>query len=57
MPQLRQMCLPRAVNIHFVKDDNDPGPYKYFRRFYAVAGLMRVLYRVRDKCDVKNVNV
>lgn len=45
------------ADIHFVKDDNDPGPYKYFRRFYAVAGLMRVLYRVRDKCDVKNVNV
>lgn len=36
------------ADIHFVKDDNDPGPYKYFRRFYAVAGLMRVLYRVRD---------
>lgn len=45
------------ADIHFVKDDNDPGPYKYFRRFYAVAGLMRVLYRLRDKCDVKNVNV
>ena len=45
------------ADIHFVKDDNDPGPYKYFRRFYAVAGLMRVLYRVRDKRDVENVNV
>ena len=45
------------ADIHFVKDDNDTGPYKYFRRFYAVAGLMRVLYRVRDKRDVENVNV
>lgn len=36
------------ADVHFVKDDNDPGPYKYFRRFYAAAALMRVMYRVRD---------
>lgn len=35
------------ADIHFVKDDGDPKPYRYFRRFYLFATLLRILYRFR----------
>ena len=39
------------VDIHFIKDDNDPQAYSHFKKFYKVAALLRVLYRIKDGTD------
>ncbi len=36
------------ADVHFIKDELDPKPYKYFKKYYTVAGLMRVPYKIRD---------
>ena len=41
-------CM-RDADVHFIRDEKDPAPYRYFRRFYAVAALMRLPYRMRDR--------
>ena len=37
------------ADVCFIKDSQDPGPYKYFRKYYFIATLMRIPYRLRDK--------
>ena len=37
-----------AADVCFIRDEKDPGPYRYFKKFYLVAALMRLPYRVRD---------
>ncbi len=36
------------ADVCFIRDEKDPGPYRYFKKFYVVAALMRLPYRVRD---------
>lgn len=33
------------VDITFVKDEQDPGPYRYFKRIYVLATLKRWIVR------------
>ena len=40
-------CMAEA-DVHFIRDEKDIAPYRYFKRFYAVAALMRLPYRLRD---------
>ena len=42
-----------SADICFIKADDDPKPYQYFKRFYFVAALMRIPYRIRDRRAVK----
>lgn len=37
------------VDFHFVKNDEDPKPYKHFKKFYRVATVMRLHQRVKGK--------
>lgn len=41
-------CMKEA-DIYFIKDKRDPKPYQYFKKFYFVAAMMRIPYRVRDR--------
>ncbi len=34
-----------AADIFFVKDEEDPAPYRYYCRFYIVALMMRLIYK------------
>lgn len=38
-----------AVDIHFIKNDQDMGPYRHFRKFYPIASVMRVLYKIKNR--------
>ena len=38
----------KQADIHFIRDEHDHRPYRYFRRYYAVAALMKLPYRLRD---------
>lgn len=40
-------CM-KEVDVYFIKDERDPRPYRYFRKYYPVVALMRIPYRVRD---------
>lgn len=40
--------IMQNTDICFVKDEIDPKPYKYFKRFYFVAAAMRIIYGVRS---------
>lgn len=33
--------------MHFIKDKEDIKPYKYFRKYYFVAGAMQLLYKIK----------
>lgn len=35
------------VDIHFVLNENDPKPYKHFKKFYAIADLMRRYHQIK----------
>ena len=37
------------VDIHFIQDDEDPRPYKHFKKFYTVARLMRNAYIAKER--------
>lgn len=37
----------KEVDVHFVKNDKDLKPYKYFNKFYLVAMMMRFMYRFK----------
>lgn len=37
-----------TADLYFIKDEKDPQPYRYFKRFYIIAYLMRIPYRLRD---------
>jgi len=38
----------KTADICFIKDEHDPQPYKYFKKYYKVAWLMRLPYKLRD---------
>lgn len=37
----------KEVDVHFVKNDKDLKPYRYFNKFYLVAMMMRFMYRFK----------
>ena len=37
------------VDIHFIKDAEDPRPYKHFKKFYTIARVMRSAYIAKEK--------
>ncbi len=39
--------LRKDVDIHFIEDDVDKAAYRHFRKFYLIATLMRVYYRIK----------
>lgn len=45
--------LMDSADIHFIKDDADPKPYRHFQRYYRLGMLLRILYRMRD-CQKTN---
>ena len=45
--------LMDSADIHFIKDDADPKPYRHFQRYYRLSMLLRILYRMRD-CQKTN---
>lgn len=38
----------RNADISFIQDKNDTKPYKHFRKYYVIAGLMKIPYWMRD---------
>lgn len=40
-------CM-KIADVYFIKDEDDPKPYNYFRRFYFIATLMRLVYKISD---------
>ena len=40
--------LMKGAEVYFIKDVDDPKPYCYFRKYYAVAAMLRVPYKIRD---------
>lgn len=45
--------MMNRADICFIKADDDPKPYRYFKRFYFAALLMRIPYRIRDRKRAK----
>ena len=39
------------VDIHFIKDEEDAQPFKHFRKFYKIAALYRMIYKIKDMAD------
>lgn len=37
------------VDIHFVKNDEDPKPYEHFSKFYKIAKFMRKAFEAKEK--------
>lgn len=48
-------CMNQA-DICFVKNSEDPGAYRHFRKFYPIASVMRALYKMRDQHAAANKN-
>lgn len=46
LEKMRQILS--EADVHFIRDDKDPKPYKYFKDFYMVAFLMKIPYFIRD---------
>lgn len=44
-----------SVDIHFIKSDDDPRPYKHFKKFYLPARLMRMYYSRRRKKELSEL--
>lgn len=40
--------LMKEAEVYFIKDVDDPKPYCYFRKYYAVAAMLRIPYKIRD---------
>lgn len=40
-------CIKNA-EIHFIEDYDDVEPYRYFKRLYPIASLMRIAYKITD---------
>lgn len=49
MAQLKQHM--NDVDIHFVKNEDDPKPYRHFKKFYTIARIMRpaIAKKAREK--------
>lgn len=39
------------VDIHFIKNNNDPQAFKHFKKFYKIAALYRFIYSIKDTSD------
>lgn len=39
----------KHTEVHFVKDNLDQKPYRYFRKFFIIAMLMKIPYYIKDK--------
>lgn len=39
------------VDIHFIKDDKDPAAFRHFKKFYIIAALYRLVYKIKDISD------
>lgn len=39
----------KRSDIFFIKDEEDPRPYRHFKKFYCIAALMKVLHKVKVK--------
>lgn len=44
----------KAADVSFIKDKCDPQPYKDFAKYYIVAWMMRLPYKMRDRRKGKN---
>ena len=51
MTMSRYKEIMEDVDIHFIKSDEDPQPFKHFKKFYLIAALMRVFYKIRESRD------
>lgn len=40
--------IMESSDIYFVKNDQDMGPYKHFKKFYPIASMMRKIYAVKE---------
>lgn len=53
---LRQMKnYLKCADITFIRDENDTKPYKHFRKYYMIAGVMKLPYWMRDHKKAKNI--
>lgn len=43
-----------AVDVHFVKCEDDMKAYRHFRKFYPIATLMRVVYKMKEKREAND---
>lgn len=43
--QMRRLL--KEADIRFIQDAEDSAPYRHFRKFYPVAAIMRILYRIK----------
>lgn len=48
-------CMNQA-DICFIKNPEDAGAYKHFKKFYPIASVMRALYKMRDQRAAANKN-
>lgn len=45
------------ADVYFIKDEADPKPYKNFKKFYIIASMMRIPYRLKDRKRERKNNV
>lgn len=43
----RVIHIMQGKDLYFVKDADDPLPYKYCRKFYPIAAAMRLIYKLK----------
>lgn len=53
LPMSKVKSIMKTVDVHFVKNEQDMHPYRHFRKFYVIAAVMRVLYKVKDRSSNK----
>lgn len=41
--------LMNNADVYFIKDEQDVKPYNYFKKYYLIAALLRIPYRIRDR--------
>lgn len=52
---LKEMkCYLKSADILFVKDSDDPKPYNNFKKYFLIAWIMRIPYRIRDRRNKKS---
>ena len=40
-------CLKKA-DVFFIKDDQDQEPYKYMKKYFFIATILKLPYRIKD---------
>lgn len=53
LPMSRVRSSMKEVDVHFVKNDADKKPYRHFKKFYLIAAVMRVLYKIKERKENK----